>query len=260
MVNTLKVGPSGLGGISEAVSNLEYYKSLGISACEIAFTYGAYIKTKKQAEPIKQAAEKLKISLSIHAPYWINLNSEDKEKIEQSKKRILRSLEVGTWLGATHIVFHAGYYGKLSKPETYENIKKQILEIQEEIKKNKYTPKLAPEVMGKINVFGSIEEISKLSKETKTGACIDVAHILARYKENKFSETWKAFNHLKEFHIHFSGIEYTEKGEKNHKRPTEKEITNLLKNLPKNKPITIISESPSPVEDTILTLDKYTKL
>src|SRR3989344_9643234 len=170
---TIKFGPAGLGGVKEAISNLEEYHKLGLRACEIAFTYGVYIKEQKDAELIGKKAKELGISLSIHAPYWINLNSLDKSKIEQSKERILSCLKVGTWLNAKTVVFHAGYYGKMDKQETYENIKKEILELQKEIKNKKYTPKLAPETMGKINVFGSVEEISRLSKETGCEFCID---------------------------------------------------------------------------------------
>ena len=153
---TIKFGPAGLGGVDDAIFNLEKYKSLGISACEIAFTYSIYIKNKEDAKKIGEAAEKLGIQLSIHAPYYINLNSDEEEKIEKSKERILNCCEVGTWLGAKKVVFHPGYYGKDSKEKTYEKIKKEILKMQDERRKNNFTPELAPETTGKINVFGSI--------------------------------------------------------------------------------------------------------
>ena len=145
----------------------------------------------------------------------------------------------------------------MDKKETYENIKNRILEMQEEIKKEKYTPKLAPEVIGKINVFGSVEEISKLVKETGCSFCIDFAHVLARYKSYRIKETLSEFKDSKELHIHFSGIDYGEKGEKNHKKTDEKEWEKLLSGLPKNREIVIINESPFPVEDSVLGLAIY---
>ena len=72
-MSNIKFGPAGLGGVKEAIANLKKYKRLGLEACEIAFTYGVYIKTQIEAEEIGKAAEKLEISLSIHAPYYINL-------------------------------------------------------------------------------------------------------------------------------------------------------------------------------------------
>lgn len=248
---SIKFGPAGLGGVKEAVSNLEKFHELGLEACEIAFTYGAYIKKEEDAVEIRKAAERLGIKLSIHAPYWINLNSDDEEKIKRSKERILESCRVGTWLGAHRVIFHPGYYGK-NKEGAYENIKNNILDMQKTIKEKGYTSKLAPEIMGKINVFGSIDEIHKLSEETGCSFCIDFAHILARYGEYRFKETLEKFSNHSELHIHFSGIVYGEKGEKHHKKTEKEEWEKLLSHLiplSKNKEITIANESPFPVED-----------
>ena len=135
----IRIGPSGIGGVKEAPKVLEKYKELGINAAEIPFTYGVWMKND-DAKKIGELAKKSNVLLSIHGPYWINLNSAEKDKVEQSKKRILDSCKIGDLLGAEKIVFHPGYYGKFSKEQTYENIKKQILEMQEEIKKNKTGP------------------------------------------------------------------------------------------------------------------------
>lgn len=248
----IKFGPSGLGSVKDAISNLEKYKSFGFEACEIAFTYGAYIKKKEDAVAIGEAAKRLGIDLSIHAPYWINLNSAEPEKIEKSKERILECCKVGTYLGATKVVFHAGFYGKINRDLAYENIKKCILDLQKEIKEKGYTPKLAPEVMGKINVFGSVDEIHKLVVETGCDCCIDFAHILARYREYMFEEVFEKFKDKKDFHIHFSGIEYGEKGEKKHIMTPSEDLKKLIEILPKNKEITIINESPDPVAGAVM--------
>jgi deoxyribonuclease-4 len=255
----IKFGPAGIGPVKEVEKTFEEYKSLGIYAAEIPFTYGVYIKSRDVAKRVKKASKKFEIQLSVHAPYWINLNSADKEIIEKSKQRILKCCEVGTWLGAKRVVFHPGYYGNKEKEESYENIKREILEIQKQIKKKKYTTKLAPETTGKINVFGSIDEIRKLVEEIGCDFCIDFAHILARYKTYNFDEIKKTFSKNKTWHCHFSGIEYREKGEKNHKKTPKKELRKLISNLPKNKNITIINESPSPVEDSVLGLRIYQK-
>ncbi len=254
----MKFGPAGLGGAKEAVSNLQKYAELGLKACEIAFTYGVYLK-KPDAKIIGEAAEKLGIKLSIHAPYWINLNSAEKRKTQESKKRILDCCEIGNELKATHVVFHPGYYGKMSKEETFENIKKEILEIVKEIHKKSWKIEIAPETTGKINVFGSIEEISELVKETKCSFCIDFAHILAREKKVDYEKIKAAFPQ-KSWHVHFSGIIYGDKGERSHKITDEKDIRHLLENLPKTKDITIINESPSPVVDSVKGLKISEKL
>lgn len=248
-------GPAGLGGVKEAISNLEYYHKLGLTACEIAFTYGIYIK-RKDAEEIGKAAKRIGIRLSIHAPYWINFNSAEKRKIEESKKRILDCCEIGELLGAEMVVFHPGYYGKMEKEETFQNIKKIVIEIIHEIKKNKWKIKIAAETTGKINVFGSVDEIASLVKETNCACCIDFAHIQAREKKIDYNYVLEKLSSTR-IHIHFSGIEYGDKGERRHVRTDKKELKELLLNLKKYSKaneIVIINESPSPVEDSILGL------
>jgi deoxyribonuclease-4 len=249
----IRFGVAGLGGVKQAIANLETYSELGIKACEIAFTYGVYIKNKPDAIKIGKTAKKHDIQLSIHAPYWINLNSADKKIIENSKKRILRSAEVASWLNAKKVVFHCGYYGKMEKNETFQNIKMQISEMQDTIKKNKWDVTLCPEIMGKKNVFGSIDEISRLVKETGCGFCIDFAHVLARYEKYEIEKIKREFPQ-KQWHCHFSGIEYGKSGEKHHKKTSVKDIKDLLKMLPNNKKITVINESPDPVGDSVLSI------
>jgi len=249
----IRFGVAGLGGVKQAIANLKAYSELGIKACEIAFTYGAYIKNKPDAIKIGKAAKNHDIQLSIHAPYWINLNSADKKIVENSKKRILRSVEVASWLNAKRVVFHCGYYGKKEREETFQNIKLEVREILEVINKNKWDVVLCPEIMGKKNVFGSIDEISRLVKETDCGFCIDFAHVLARYEKYEIEAIKKAFPQ-KQWHCHFSGIEYGKSGEKHHKKTSVKNIKDLLKILPNNKKITVINESPDPVGDSVLSI------
>ncbi len=244
-------GPAGLGPVKEAVERLEGYYGLGIRACEIAFTYGVYIKNYKDAIEIGNAAKKFGIKLSIHSQYWINLNSKEKKKIEESKKRILDCCMIGEKLGAEMVVFHAGYYSNMDKDESYENIKKAVLEIMNEIKKNNWKIKIAPETTGKINVFGSVDDIYRLVSETGCDFCLDFAHILARDKKVDYEKINRLFGKFNSWHVHFSGIEYTEKGERRHTRTKNSDWKELLKNLPKDKEIVIINESPSPIEDSV---------
>ena len=84
---TIKFGPAGLGPVATAEKTLEKYHKLGLKACEIAFTYSVYIKNEEDALRIGKKAKELGISLSIHAPYFINLNSKEKVKREASKGR-----------------------------------------------------------------------------------------------------------------------------------------------------------------------------
>ena len=253
-------GPAGLGPVDTAEKVLESISKIGLNACEIAYTYSVYIKNKEDALRIGKKAKELGIELSIHAPYFVNLNSSEKEKVEATKKRILDCCASGELLGARVVVFHPGYYGKGSKEEAYENIKKGVIEIMGEMKKEGWKIKIAPETMGKVNVFGSVEEISRLVKETGCSFCIDFAHILAREKKVDYEKIRRLFPQ-DEWHCHFSGIVYGEKGEKHHKSTEKKEWEVLLENLNGfGKKIRIINESPTMVEDSVEGMKIYNKL
>jgi len=257
--NTICFGPAGLGPLKDAISNLEQYHKLGLSACEIAFTYGVYINNEKDANQIRETAQRLGIKLSIHAPYYINLNSKEKKKIQDSKKRILDCCRIGEALGAYRVVFHAGFFGGMDKEKTYENIKREINDIMKEIRQNRWKIKIAPETMGKINVFGSIEEISGLVQDTGCSFCIDFAHILARDKEVDYKKINKLFGQHNEWHCHFSGIEYNEKGERKHIKTPKEKLKELISSLPKDKKIVIINESPDMIQDSVEGLKIYNK-
>jgi len=248
----IRFGPAGLGGGKEAIANLMAYSKLGLKACEVAFTYGIYLN-KEQAVEIGAAARKLGIQLSIHAPYWINLNSREKKKVEESKKRILDCCEIGHFLGADCVVFHPGFYNRFEKEESFQNIKKQLIEILKIIKDKKWKIEIAPETTGKLNVFGSVDEIARLVDETNCFFCIDFAHILAREKKIDYKYIFSKPKD-KKLHLHFSGIEYGEKGEKNHKLTDMKQAEELLKNIPKNV-TTVINESPNSVGDSVKMLE-----
>lgn len=250
----IRIGPAGIGGVKAAPSVLEKYKRLGITAAELPFTYQVWMDNS-QAKEIGAIAKKLGITLSVHAQYWINLNSEEPAKIKASIKRILDCCEKVHHLGATHIVFHAGFYGKKTAEQTYSKIKKSILEMQKVISKKKWKVQLAPETTGKASQFGSLDELLRLMKETKCSVCIDFAHMLARDNKIDYGEVFKKIKHLKHTHSHFSGIEYTAKGERRHIPTPIPRIKELLKYIKKYKAdITIINEAPDPVGDSVKTV------
>lgn len=258
----IRIGPAGIGGITEIPNHLENYNKIGIKCAEIPFTYQVWM-TNKQAEEIGKIAKRFDINLSIHAPYYINLNSTEKLKIEQSKKRILDCCERAHHLGAKCVVFHPGFYGKSSKEETYKIIKENIQELVDFIQDKKWNIKLAPETTGKLNVFGSLDEIFRLVKETKCFFCIDFAHLWARSNGTlSYEKMCEQLKDFKEIHAHFSGIEYGMKGEKNHILTSEKEIEKLAEAIKKNeiKNITIINESPNPIGDAEKIIDIFKKL
>ncbi len=247
------IGPAGTGGAE--LENFKKLKQAGVDGVELEFTYGIWL-TKEQAEKIKELNKTLGLRLSIHAPYFINLNSEDAKKVGASRSRILKSLEVAKYVGANFVVFHPGFYLKSSKEDTYNKIKEQLGKLKKEAQeKNLDFHILAPETTGKATAFGDLDETLKLSKELGCSICVDFAHLKARYNGNiDYPSIIKKLKDsgLKKIHAHFSGIEYTSKGERKHLITQEKDIKELFSYLNElNMEISIINESPQPLEDAI---------
>jgi len=249
------VGPAGIG--SPALKGLDRIKKAGLTAAEVEFTHSIYMDNK-MAKQVGEHAKKLKIRLSVHAPYYINLASEKKQVITASKKRIIRCAELANYLGAKYVVFHSGYYGKRDKDEVFEMVEFAVKEMQEVIKDNDWDVKLAPETTGKLSQFGNLEELYEMHRKTKCAVCVDFAHERARNKGKiNYKNICDIMKKLKfsPLHAHFSGITWGEKGERSHKPTPLNEIKELLKWIKKYKfNITLINESPQEFKDAVKTL------
>ena len=104
-------------------------------------------------------------------------------------------------------------------------------------------------------VFGNIDEILRLVKETGCSFCLDLAHMLAISKgKMEYKGMFNKVKRFKKLHCHFSGIEWGEKGERRHKKTPLSEIKKMVKAIPKNKNVIIINESADPIGDTIKTI------
>lgn len=247
------IGPGGTG--SPAIEGLKEIAKFGLNCVEVEFTHSIYMKSNKIAKEVGDAAKELGIDLSVHCPYYINLLSVEKAKITASMKRILVSAERGHYLGAKYIVFHAGYYGKLTKDQAFEGIKKAMLEMQGVIKKNKWSVMLAPETTGKTTQFGDLDELYRMHKETGCAVCVDFAHMKAKYlgkiDYKEVFDTMAKFK-FKPLTGHFSGIEWGNGGEKKHTPIVDADMRELLKWILKYKlDIRLINESPDILGDAV---------
>ena len=82
-----------MGPVKEVEKTFKEYHEAGIRVVEIPFTYNVFIKSKEVAKKVKKTAEKYRIMLTIHAPYWINLNSDEKEKVDRTPFLYPRDLQ-----------------------------------------------------------------------------------------------------------------------------------------------------------------------
>ncbi|MBW2966169.1 TIM barrel protein [Candidatus Woesearchaeota archaeon] len=245
-------GPAGSAGLGNE-EGVKHAKELGLGALEVEFTYGVRM-SNAEAKKVGEIAKKLGIKLSVHGPYYINLASKEKTKLNASKKRILMSCERAHYLGASPVVFHSGYYQGRDENEVYNIIKEAIVDMQKTIKKNKWNVKLAPEVTGKESQFADLDTLLKLKKDISCDICVDFAHLYAREQGKiDFNEIMKKIKHLSHIHCHFSGITYTAKGERSHKVMDRKFFMPLAKAIKKHKPksMVIINESPDIFGDAV---------
>ncbi len=247
----IKFGPAGLGSCNPGV--IKSLKKLGLSAAELSFTYGVRM-SNDLAKVIGLQAKKSKVFLSVHAPYYINLASIEHNKIIESMKRILESCERAHYLGAKYVVFHPGFYQAREKEVVYEEILDSVEKMQSVIEERGWNVELAPETTGKKTQFGDLGELLRLRKETGCHICIDFAHILARTGCRNYEDILLKLANLGYLHAHFTGIEYTEAGEKRHALTPENEIKEFLVFIKKlGIDTTIINESPDPIQDSLKT-------
>ncbi|MBU1623017.1 MAG: TIM barrel protein, partial [Nanoarchaeota archaeon] len=212
------------------------------------------------------------IKLTCHGQYYINLNSQEEAKMEASKFRIYNAAKIASLCGAKSMTFHAAYYMKQAPELVYQKVKENLKPVLKKLQDEDHSILLRPETTGKATQWGDLKEIIKLSQELEQVLpCIDFSHLHARTQKNNTREEFQEMLTqvesklgrvaLNKMHIHLSGINYGEKGERNHLTLTESDMNyqDLLKVWKefKIKGI-VISESPNIEKDALL-LQNYWK-
>ncbi len=245
---------------------IQEVRKLGLDAMELEFVRSINISEEK-APAVKESAKNNDIVLTCHAPYFINLNAHEKPKLYASINRILQSAKIADLCGAYSVAFHPGFYMKEDHKKVYNKIKEQVKLIVKELQENSNKIWLRPETTGKSSAFGDYKELINLSEEVEQVLpCIDFAHLHARSigKINSYEEFSDVLSlvekklgkkSLENMHIHTAGINYTDKGERNHLNLEEsdmnyKDLMKALKDF-RCKGV-LICESPNIEEDAIL--------
>ncbi len=230
--------------------------------------------SEETARSVARAATNNGVRVSVHAPYFINLNAYELQKAKASQKRLLQAAHIGALCGAKSVVFHPAFYLGDSPEKTYNTVKERLAEVLSQLKAEGSPMCLRPEVTGKPTQFGTVDEIVALSLELPGVApCIDLAHWHARTGGfNTYDELAETLEFLKEklgqgaltdMHIHFSGIAYSKKGEIKHLPLKESDLRyiELLKALKDhNAKGLVICESPNLEEDALLLKESYEAL
>ena len=269
----------GTGGIprstkgQSSISGIERIRELSLDCMELEFVQGVRMG-EKGAQNVLEASLKENVALSVHAPYYINLNSYDEEKLKASLERIYQAARIGSLCGAGSIVFHAAFYQKDNNQKVYENVSIALRKLTGQLRDEGIPAVLRPETMGKPTQFGTLEEVLALSAEIEgVMPCLDFCHMHAREgKENSYSEFTEILSRVEEtlgkegisnLHMHVSGVEYGRNGEKKHLslRDSDFNYPELMKVLKEFRTRgRVILESPVLEQDALMLREIYSNI
>lgn len=282
-MSEVKFGPSGNSqwfyelGYKSSLEAPKWLSTLGLNAYEYSFGRG-YTMSETKAKQLGDEAEKNGITISIHAPYYINFANEDEEMVEKSYNYVLKGLKMLDLMKGKHLVFHPASQGKLTRNKAIELTKERLKILAKKVNelgyKNIY---LCPETMGKSMQIGTYEEIIDLCTIDEIFIpTFDFGHIYALnlgqfgsyedYKKVFEYAIYKLGERAKNCHIHFSQIQYGMKGEIKHLNfgngefgPNFEPLAKVIKEL--NLTPTIICESQTNMtKDALLMKEIYKKI
>lgn len=251
-------------------SGIERIAELGLGCMEMEFVRRASMG-RETAHVVAETAIRTGVKLSAHAPYYINLNAREPEKVRASQERLAQTARIASWCGATSVVFHPAFYMGDTPEQAYQTVKKHLEEVLEQLRQENIRVWIRPELMGREAQFGSLEEVLNLSAELERVApCVDFSHWHARTgKYNSYEEFAAVLSRIEErlgwaalddIHVHVSGIAYGSKGEMKHLDMEESdfqyvELVRALKDY--NVTGMIVCESPNLEGDALLLQNTY---
>jgi len=257
-----------------SVGAVIHTRSLGLGALELGWVRSVRVGEATCAA-IKEKSEAHDVLLSVHAPYYINLNANEDEW-PKSRKRLMDAAHFGNLAGATEIIFHPGSYFGKAPEEVLPVAIERLAGCVEELRGADNPVTLRPETMGKSAMLGSLSDTLEMGRQIPgVQPCLDFAHLHARPGDgsiNSYDEWCQILEEygralgedaLKDLSCNLSGIEFTEKGEKNH-LPIEEsdfDLEALLTALHKfGAAGRILCESPVMEEDALLFQQKWAQI
>lgn len=270
-VGSPKSTPKKPGGSVGAILRL---KELNLGALELGWVQSVRV-SEDTCQAIHTACCEQEIQISVHAPYFINLNA-DEDEWPKSRKRLMDAAYYGHLAGATDIIFHPGSYFGNPPEEVLERAIPRLRECVDELRAAGNPVTLRPETMGKTAMLGSLEDTLRMSEAIDgVEPCLDFAHLHARAGDGSMNskEEWLAVlsgyaqalgeDSLRRLHIHLSGIEYGLKGERNHVPVAQSDfnLTGLFSALYEMGCAgRILCESPDMEDDALLMKAEWEKL
>jgi deoxyribonuclease IV len=257
-----------------SVGAIIFSREIGLDAFELGWVQSVRVSAETCAL-IKETAAAQDVGVSVHAPYFINLNA-NAEEWPKSRQRLMDAAHYGNLAGATDIIFHPGSYFEQPAAEVLKIAIPRLQGCVDELRAAGNPMTLRPETMGKSAMLGSLEDTLEMSREIPgVLPCLDFAHLHARPGDgtinsyDEWSARLDAYGRalgeaaLGELHIHLSGIEYGPKGEKNHLPISDSDfdLDGLFRALHAfNAGGRILCESPIMEEDALLMRNTWQKV
>lgn len=234
----IRFGPAGnsqafyAAGYTTSLQIPEFLAQVGLNAYEYQSGRGVNVK-RDFCERLAEEAGKRDISLSIHAPYFINLSTGDPTVMESSLRHIRKSLAAAKDMRAARIVVHPGSVGKGTRAEALARAEKLLTRVVEEIVQEYPGIKLCLETLGKVNQLGTLEEVISLCRLADCFIpAIDFGHLHARDMgaikgKGEYEEILDRIDAglgadvVQNLHVHFSPIEFAKGGEIRHRTMAE---------------------------------------
>ena len=230
----IKFGPSGncesfyAEGFSHTEESATFVKNRGLDCFEYSFGRGVRMTAAKAAS-IGEAFAKEGVEISAHAPYFINFANPDEEMAAKSYGYVLDTAQALRGMGGKRVVFHSATQGKMERESAVALAEERLKILAEMIEEGGYGDMMfCPETMGKLAQIGTVEEIARFCKISPVYTpCVDFGHINAREQGSlKSVEDYESrlryliselgYERMKHFHVHFSKIMYSAKGEVKH--------------------------------------------
>ena len=230
----IKFGPSGncesfyAEGYNHTEEAAAFVKNRGLDCFEYSFGRGVRMSEDK-AISIGEAFKAADVEISVHAPYFINFANPDDEMAAKSYGYVLDSAKMAKLMGGKRIVFHPAAQGKATREEAVALTEERLKILRDYIYLNDLQDMIfCPETMGKLAQIGTVEEIVRFCKvDPVFTPCVDFGHINAReqgtlktvgdYRSRlQYMIDELGFDRMQNFHVHFSKIMYSAKGEIKH--------------------------------------------
>jgi deoxyribonuclease-4 len=222
-----KFGPAGNAEsfpYKSSVDAPKWLREIGLDCYEYQCGKGVNVG-EATARKIGLAAVEQGITLSLHAPYFINLANPDPDSLQKTIGYITSACLAADWMGANRVIIHSGALMKRTRREAQEIALRSIREVVNACDDAGFGHIiLCPETMGKINQLGDLDEVLELcTVDERLIPCVDFGHLYARsLGVDDGAEVYcRMLSRMKEvlgeeragrFHSHFSHIEFTPGG------------------------------------------------